>query len=92
MFHSRAYKKLTRLHKRSLSVIYSDRNSNAEELLKNNSVPIHSKKIETVAIEINQVANDVSPEIMNEIFQPRKGSHYNLRYTSEFIIPPIHSV
>ena len=43
MFHSRAYKKSTRLHKRSLSVIYNDRNSNAEELLKNNSVPMHSK-------------------------------------------------
>ena len=34
----------------------------------------------------------MSPEIMNEIFQLREKSHYNLRYTSEFIIPPIHSV
>ena len=34
----------------------------------------------------------MAPEIMNEIFQLREKSHYNLRYTSEFIIPPIHSV
>ena len=39
-----------------------------------------------------KVANGMSPEIMNEIFQLRKKSHYNLRYTYEFIIPPIHSV
>ena len=38
-----------------------------------------------------KVANGMSPEIMNEIFQLRENSHYNLRYTSEFIIPPIHS-
>ena len=39
-----------------------------------------------------KVANGVSPKIMNEIFQLREKSHYNLRYTSEFIIPPIYSV
>ena len=29
---------------------------------------------------------------MNEIFQFREESHYNLRYTSKIVIPPIHSV
>ena len=29
---------------------------------------------------------------MNEIFQIREESSYNLRYTSQFIIPPIHNV
>ena len=38
-----------------------------------------------------KVANGMSSEIMNRIFQLREKSHYNLRYTSEFIIPPIHS-
>ena len=32
------------------------------------------------------------PEITNEMFQLREKSHYNLRYTSESIISPIHSV
>ena len=34
----------------------------------------------------------MAPEIMNEIFQLREKSHYDLRYASEFIIPLIHSV
>ena len=39
-----------------------------------------------------KVANGMSPEIMNEIFQLREKSHYNLRYKSQFNITPIHSV
>ena len=39
-----------------------------------------------------KIDNGMYPEIMNEIFQLREKSHYNLRYTSESIIPPIHSV
>ena len=34
----------------------------------------------------------MSAEIMNEIFQLTENSHYNLSYTSESIIPTIHSV
>ena len=29
---------------------------------------------------------------MNEIFQLTEKSHYNIRYTSPFFIPPTHSV
>ena len=39
-----------------------------------------------------KVANGMSSEIMNEILQLREKSHYNLRHTTEFIIPLIHSV
>ena len=39
-----------------------------------------------------KVTDRLSPEIMNEIFQIREESRYNLRYTSQFTIPPIHSV
>ena len=41
---------------------------------------------------IFKVDNEMSPVIMNEIFQRREESHYNLRYTSNFVIPPIYSV
>ena len=34
----------------------------------------------------------MSAETMNEIFQLTENSHYNLSYTSESIIPTIHSV
>ena len=39
-----------------------------------------------------KVANGMSPELMTEIFQLTEKAHYNLRYISEFIISPIHSV
>ena len=38
-----------------------------------------------------KVANSASPEIMHEIFQPRRESSNNLRYTSECIFSPIDS-
>ena len=42
--------------------------------------------------EMYKVTNGLSPKIMNEIFQIREESRYDLRYTSQFTIPPIHSV
>ena len=39
-----------------------------------------------------KVANDMSPEIMNEVFKLRNTPHYNLRHTSLFSTEPIHSV
>ena len=39
-----------------------------------------------------KVTNGFSPEIINEILQIREESRYNLRYTSQFTISPIHSV
>ena len=66
-------------------IICNDKSSNFEEL---NSVSIHYRNIQTlVAIEMNKAVNGIFPEIMNEIFQLRI-----LRYTSEFIMPLIHSV
>ena len=56
------------------------------------NIPIHHGNIQTLAIEMYKVTNGLSPEIMNEIFQIREESRYNLLYTSQFTIPPIHSV
>ena len=94
MCHSRALNnKINRLHERCLRMIYNDITSTFKELLeKDNSVSIHYRNIQALAIEMYKVANGMSSEIMNEIFQLREKSHYNLRYTCEFIIPPIHSV
>ena len=84
--HSRPLNnKINRLHEQCLRIIYNDKTSTFKELLeKENSVSIHYGNIQTLAIEMYKVANGMSPEIMNEIFQLREKSHYNLRYTSEF--------
>ena len=94
MLHSRALNnKINRLHERCLRIIYNDKISTFKELLeKGVSVSIHHRNIQAQATEMYKVANGMSPEKMNEIFQLREKSHYNLRYTSEFLIPPIHSV
>ena len=85
--------KIDRLHERCLRLIYNNKISTFKELLeKDNAVSIHNRKIQELAIEMHKVAYGMSPEIMNEIFQLREKFHDNLRYTPEFIIPPIHSV
>ena len=87
MFHSRCLNnKINRLHERCLRMIYNDKISNFEELLnKDNSVSIHHNNIHALAIEMYKVANDMSPDIMNEVFKLRNTLHYNLRHTSHFL-------
>ena len=94
MFHSRNLNnKINRLHERCLRVIYNDKTSSFEQLLENdNSVYIHHRNIQTLVIKMYKVTNGLSPEIMTEIFQIREESRHNLRYTSQFTIPPVHSV
>ena len=85
--------KINRLHEPGLRVIYNNKTLSFEQLLENdNSVSIHHRNIQTLAIEMHKVTNGLSPEIMNEIFQIREETYYNLRYTSQFTIPPIHSI
>ena len=92
--HSRVLNnKINRLHERCLRIIHNDKTSTFKEFLeKDNSVSIHYTNIQAPAIEMYKIANGMAPEIMNEIFQLREKSHYNLHYTTEFIIQPIHSV
>ena len=85
MFHSRNLNnEINRLHERCPRVIYNDKTSSFEQLLeKDSSVSIQHRNIQTFATEMYKVTNRLSPEIMNEIFQIRKESRYNLRYTSQ---------
>ena len=84
---SKVFEKIMNKH---LSIYFEEILSKFQRRL--NSVSIHHRNIQTLAIEMNKVTNGLSPEIMNEIFQIREESRYNLRYTSQFTIPPIHSV
>ena len=42
-------------------------------------------------LKCTKVVNGMSPEIMNEVFEQRNNSHYNLRHTSQFSVNPNHS-
>ena len=70
MFHSRKLNnKINRLHERCLWLIYSDRSSLYEELLdKDNSVPIHQKKLQKLAIETFKTYTGMTGQIMNAVF------------------------
>ena len=48
--------------------------------------------IHALAIEMYKAANDMPPDIINEVFKLRNTPYYNLRHISHFFIDPIHSV
>ena len=80
MFHSRGLNnKINRIHERALRITYKDKSSTFQELLeKDNSVSIHHRNIQKLAIEIYKVLHGFSPPILNDIFMP-VSSPYNFR-------------
>ena len=57
--------------------------------IKVNSVSAHQNNIHILAIEIYKVANDMSLEIMNDIFKLREAAHDHLRYATQFLTDPM---
>ena len=72
MFHSRGLNnKINRVHESALRITYKDKSSTFQELLeKGNSVSIHHKNIQKLAIEIYKVLHGFSQSILNDIFLP----------------------
>ena len=76
MCHSRANDgKINRLHKCCLDTIYSDKTSSFETLLeKNDSVSIHDRNLQLLAIEMYKARKGLSPPFIAELFK-RKNEH-----------------
>ena len=54
---------------KDVQLIYNDKRSSFEDLLeKDNSVSIHHKNLQALAIEMFKVHTKTSPEIMQEVF------------------------
>ena len=94
MCHIRTYNnKINRLHEKCLWLIYNDKLSSFEDLLeKDNSVSIHHKNLQALAIEMFKVHPKTSPEIMQEAFQVKEKGNYNIRNQTYFVIPQVKSV
>ena len=72
------------LHEICQRIIYNDKQSSFTELLnKDNSVSIHIRNIQRLAIEMFRFYNGLSPPLMNNIFNLKMENSYNLIQVSE---------
>ena len=85
MSHSRSRNnKVKSLHERALRIIYRDRSSSFQDLLKkDDSVTIHHGNIQTLATEMLKVKKDIAMEIMKRLIAS-KMSAYELRNNNSF--------
>ena len=88
MFHSRKLnKRINKLQERSLRINYGDGTSSFEELLsKDEYVTIHNRNIQALALEMYKVKNNLSPQLIQELF-PLNNVQLNTRNVNEFILP-----
>ena len=79
MFHSReSNNKINLLHERALRMIYNDQFLSFQELLdKDNSFTVHHFNIQSLAIEIFKVINNIATTITGNLFTTCHS--YNLR-------------
>ena len=80
MFHSRTLNnKINKLHERSLRLVYNDQVSSFLELLDmDKSFTIHERNLQSLAIEMYKIEQNISPSFMRSIF-PLSNNLYQLR-------------
>ena len=78
MMHSRTLNnRINRIHERALRVVYKDDVSSFSDLLKkDNAFTIHERNIQSLAIELFKVVNQISPEIMKHVFPLKETVRY----------------
>jgi hypothetical protein len=78
--------KINSIHKRALRQVYSDFTSSFEELLeKDNSVTVHQRNIQLVAIEMFKATKELGPTIVQNLFKFNE----NIRSDSIFSRPNV---
>ena len=80
MFHGREInRKINHIHERSIRIVYREYNSSFKNLLKkDNSLCIHHRNIQSLAVELFKVKEHLSNAILSDIF-PTRVLNYNLR-------------
>ena len=92
MFHSRkSNNKINLLHERALRMIYNDQISSFQELLdKDNSFTVHHFNIQSLAIEMFKVINNIAATIIDDLFTTYHS--YDLCSKSNFVVPSVRTV
>ena len=87
MFHSRKLNhRINSIHERQLRVTYQDYQSTFLQLLqKDNSVIIHQRNLQFLTTGIFKAKNDLSPEIMKEVFELKEPT-YSLRSKRNYFV------
>ena len=93
MFHSRRLNnKINSKHESALRITYQHNTSAFQELLnKDNSVSIHHRNLQVLAMEMFKIHRGFSPENLKETFVS-KASPYNLRRNDTFEKIQVHLV
>ena len=86
MLHNQSnINKIKNLDERCLRLVCNDKKSSYEELLiKDSTVSIHHKNIQTLATEMFKVKNELSPDIIYDALTRRINIHSNLRNIIHF--------
>ena len=87
MFHNRKLNHhISSIHERALRVTYQNYQSSFLLLLQNdNSVTIHQRNLQVLATEIFKTKNDLSLEIMNNVFEFKEPSYSLLSKGNYFV-------
>ena len=81
------------MREKCLRVVYNSNASSFEGLLEiNNSISVHRKNIQFLATKLYQIVNELSPNIMKDIFPLNNNLLYNNRNRGTFHPGPIRSV
>jgi hypothetical protein len=74
--------KINSVHKRALRQVYSDFTSSFEELLnKDNSVTVHQRNIQLVAIEMFKASKGLGPRIVQDLFKFNENIYSNRTFS-----------
>ena len=91
MFHSRKTNgKINKLHERCLLIVYNNNTSTYEELETDNSVSVHFRNIQALAVELYKVVNGFSPDIMYDVLPLSENNTRNKRTFHSRDIRTVH--
>ena len=84
--------KINKLLERCLRLICTDKTSTLQEFFdKDSPVTIHMKNVESLATELYEEANNISTEIIKEVFNFRGEIGYGLKQQNIFRRPHFNS-